>query len=646
MASFQTPAANHRQLSLHSSVRSRSSRGINAAQPGAGPVSGGFLARVDQTESIRSTILNTPAVQTPSAAATGSDELDEWIVFSPSTTAGDTTTASYSYSNALSRASELASVDARRHDDLPGAFFDSQVEPGQNEDEEDEEDEESSFDGAETDSLQPFHEQDHEGPVMLPTHDGLGTFPVSSGVITGFQSLEESLRIIAAAGNNHADSDLNARIQKWRLEQSKALLDEIERITRRRRSVASGIGGHAITRQNSVSKEEEDMASLNVPEKKTVSPESATPTQPSAGEKLEEESEETQESLWRRITRSFIRDIIGIDDALLQVIFGEALPADVILPPQPEPTPAFPFQEDGIAKEAGDRLANRIAKELGLFVNSYGAQSTGEQAFASYARRKLDEEEEDDGAKTPQPGPRQKQLFEEQSYSAASSRKRQRSASFHSMAPSETVSTMPQFQFVPTLSNHHHHHDEASHAALWGIEEREEETERKMEAQIRKEYWEQELDVRVFFSFLKDRFSSSASARSSKKSSTSVITAASSAAAAPPYTHHPLINKNYQRNTFKTPGASSSSAPATRKPSSATGSSSKLVASSNTSTGGQFATFGVRQGSSCASRSANGKAAGSSKASSRGRGYYWDVASSVGSGKTGSCVGTGVWAAI
>jgi len=329
------------------------------------------------------------------------------------------------------------------------------------------------------------------------------------------------------------------------------------------------------------------------------------------GETLQEEDQAADaagsESLWRRLTRSFIRDVMGIDDTVLEVIFGEALPAE-----------AYEEEvDDKPDRTTEQKFIDRIARELGVLVDYYTVHPTSERAFAATPRQG-EEKENDDGIKTPQPAPRPSDPVD-----VNSPHERTRSDSFASLDSKN--STVPQFQFSPTLA----HQDDASHAALWGIEE--EEIESRAQAQARKEYWEQELSMRLVFSYLKSRFSG--------RSRQPPASTPSSASSAPLHQLHPLINKSHR------PPYHSSSR---RMSSSSVSKTFTSTASGNAGLFPQGYGLGIRGGSSCASQSSKPKdvRGKSSRASSLSRGYYWDVATSVGSGKTSSCVGTGVWAAI
>src|SRR3984957_14557627 len=109
--------------------------------------------------------------------------------------------------------------------------------------------------------------------AVLPTHDGLGTFPASSppvqeqlwqheqynpkrkfeGSHTRRSSVQRRLDTIEEL-ESQVSNEKRLRIEKWRMDQSQALLEEIERQTRRRvRTDPSRSETHSTTR--SVAKE-------------------------------------------------------------------------------------------------------------------------------------------------------------------------------------------------------------------------------------------------------------------------------------------------------------------------------------------------------------------------------------------------------
>ena len=138
------------------------------------------------------------------------------------------------------------------------------------------------------------------------------------------------------------------------MEQSRVLVDEIQRETRRRKQSIS-------TERRSLleDREQEDAVTLS-------NVEGSTADVPS----------EENESFWNRITRRVIRDLMGIDDDLLSIIFGEALPEDDDLSTTPPANGPFDAAHSIIAaNQQYDqssweyRLLERIARELGILVS-------------------------------------------------------------------------------------------------------------------------------------------------------------------------------------------------------------------------------------------------------------------------------------
>ncbi|KAI5846165.1 hypothetical protein BZA05DRAFT_140376 [Tricharina praecox] len=511
-------------------------------------------------------------------------DTEEWVVFSPSV-AGETNTILSGTGTKSDVDSSIITTSSPQHTRHVPVFED-----------EEEEEEEESLDGAETDSLQAFRDQ--EDQVLfptLPTHDGLGTFASSSGM-TGFRSLEESLRLAAANEQGREGDDTHSRIMKWRMEQGHALMDEIEKATRRRRRLS------IISRRNTHSGRASRVGEGEKYEEAVIQ-ETDDETQSE-----DEEEDATNETFWKRITRSFIRDIIGIDDNLLEVLFGEALPAEVQLDSSSE--------EVQFKKDTEERILNRIAKELGELVHLYTHHPSGTGAF-SKAPEGGDSEEED-GAKTPQPRTTQEATISPKVV-------RPRGSSLISAATG--TSSVPQFQFAPTLALRR---EEAHHASLWGIEENDD----LMNTQLRREYWEQELDMRLVFSYLKSRFYGLPPRPPTTSSASAATTTTTSSA--PLHHHHPLINGKhsyYNRKSTTTIAPSTTAANAAAAPVPAPGGFF-----------GNFIMGNLKMGGNWAERVTKDRRG--SKASSRSRGgYYWGVATSVGSGQS-SCVGTGIWAAI
>jgi len=213
-------------------------------------------------------------------------------------------------------------------------------------------------------------ELETSGATVLPTHDGLGSFRID-GMMTGEvvqdhlysferfnpRRVKRRRQMDGAAEDEQSERALGVertrRIEAWRMEQSRLLVDEIQRETRRRQSMTS-------ERRSSVEeREQEDDATLSNVE----------------GPDADEVPSEDNESFWDRITKKVIRGLLGVDDDLLSIILGESLPEDK--DPSKTPTTSPPFNTaDGLIASSQDdqssweyRLLERIARELGILVN-------------------------------------------------------------------------------------------------------------------------------------------------------------------------------------------------------------------------------------------------------------------------------------
>src|SRR2546421_4382168 len=166
------------------------------------------------------------------------------------------------------------------------------------------------------------------------------------------------------------------RIEKWRMEHSQVFLEEIEKQTRRRvRTESARSESHRTVK--SAGKEVSRTHSHSFDQSECV--------------QAEEDNGES-EPFWRRITRKFIRDVIGIDEPMLSVILGESLPPEAYeptasksalytipehIPEQTVKDPESYFEDDSWR----DRLLQRIARELGELVNQL---SPHPGAFSTY----------------------------------------------------------------------------------------------------------------------------------------------------------------------------------------------------------------------------------------------------------------------
>jgi hypothetical protein len=517
----------------------------------------------------------------PSEYNNGIEQSQEWVLFSPlhddSTTRTQTTTTQRTAG--LSRLSNIDSFDT--------AVRSGRLESSVLEDEGPEDKELDSLD----DGLHAFREPSvyripsNQSPgAVLPTHDGLGTFPASSppvqeqlwqheqynpkrkfeGSHTRRSSVQRKLDTIEEL-ESQVSNEKRLRIEKWRMEQSQALLEEIEKQTRRRvRTESSKSETHSTIR--------------------SVAKGISTTTSKSFGqdEHSQAEKENTEsEPFWRRITRKFIRDVIGIDEPILSIILGESLPPEAYDPP-PSTSALYTIPEqtaDDMKNAFGDegwrdRLLQRIARELGELVNQL---SPHPGAFSAY----LSASATDEYAGIPIARPKPEMLAE----------------SAEEVKMSKVSSFTPNFS--PTVQD-------PTHAASWGLDEdatpsassaapiAEQERLRR-----EREYWERELDIKMIFRFLKNRFSSGSTAKQAAPPFPSSTPAQESARrAAIIRQHHPLVARAHQ-------------------------SPARLRRESRAL---------VRRASSCASESVKSSLRPSLVRSNGSSRNYWDLGGSMGSG--------------
>ena len=372
-------------------------------------------------------------------------------------------------------------------------------------------------DGAELDSLDdglhafhhPFstssNQLDHSGGAVLPTHDGFGTFPSSAGLQEQLWQFERynphrrskhahrrsSVQIQLDAMEEEkqepsAEDERTARIEKWRLEQSRAVLEEIERETRRRRKRMSRMSGATSFMDDKSAIQTGSSVRSTSRHDSIMHGESAI---------AKDEEQPPSESFWRRITRRVIQDLIGLDETTLSVIFGEQLVDDPSpTPTQPSPIASAAARESRVTFNDSNNtwevnLFRRIARELGIFVHQL---SEHDGAFSTY-KRALGEVEYA-GLPINRAGPslRQRRRNEQRQRAAGAT---QTDALF---AP-----TVPQSLLSPT--------DHPADTSLWGIEEEPEQTAAQGEEAERvrqeREYWERDIDVKMVFSYLRGRFS-------------------------------------------------------------------------------------------------------------------------------------------
>jgi hypothetical protein len=295
------------------------------------------------------------------------DESQEWILFSPQLEHEPSWTSYTSQTSHIQQApaySDFASLETGDRSNQRQTDDDGEVTcQGTEIDEDDDEELDSLDDGLHT--FHPSFSLDQSGGAVLPNHDGMGSFPAlyhnndnvqehiwqferynpsnrrrtqrrRSSVQRKFDALEEQ--------ETDKQDERRLRVERWRLEQSRAVLEEIEKETRRRKkrlSIASRAASTAVSTADT----------------------------------------ET-ESFWQRVTRRVIKDLMGLDDTTLSVIFGEELaPAAQTTPTQQSPlTDALSAHQD---RGWENRLLNRIAKELGILASQLAENDRQDRTFST-----------------------------------------------------------------------------------------------------------------------------------------------------------------------------------------------------------------------------------------------------------------------
>ncbi|KAK2629156.1 hypothetical protein QTJ16_002259 [Diplocarpon rosae] len=396
----------------------------------------------------------------------------EWVLFSPggasTTEDGDTFTAR-TRTAGHSRLSDLGSLDtaARSYD----------YEEGSEDAVEDEEDGElDKLDGyLHAFRREPSVHKDHAevGGTVLPTHDGLGSFRLHGTnmgedvqdhlyaferfnprrVKRRRESVDLGLGILEEEGAE-AQMMRTRRIEKWRMEQSRLLVDEIQKETRRRK--------HSISSEKKTTaiedREQEALATLSHVERV----------------RLDEESD----SLWSRITKKVIRDLMGIDDDLLAIIFGESLPGDDELSTTPPTTSVMAHKEyDEFSWE--HRLLKRVARELGVLISQL---SDDPGAFSAYLHSQ----------ETPLPNAAPIVISETRHH--------------HPNLEASTLTDLPQFH--PTLPTEAASIDipRTSLASPTTDEDAPPCPDNALSQALTREEWERDLDIKMVFRYLRSRF--------------------------------------------------------------------------------------------------------------------------------------------
>lgn len=557
-----------------------------------------------------------PAAVTPQDRP-APNESQTWVVFTPGTDAGTTT----SYLNSVqdgqitpgrSRISDLGSLDtvARSEFDLQAA---SEVISASVAEED-----------AELDSLDshlpefrivpnPYNQPEvaHAAPV-LPGHDGLGSFRFE----TPGMSAEAQDRMYAferfnpnrvehrSEGFNLAqletqteeaqDWERNHRIEAWRLEQSQLLLEDIRSETRRRQQSEESLRNtqHTKSMQPEVAERsvaDEEAADINL-----------------SGADWHDQDEPprsgSKPGSWSRMARKFLCDVMGVDDELLAVLFGDAVPDEEMLSSTPQaPAAAFAPAPGRIRSESSHdsewqlRMLDRISRELGVLVHQ---MSTHPGAFSTYTRVQH--------MALPYAG---LPVIPEAPADVSDAGQKMEGS----------VLSMPQFK--PTVGRpadvfSARPSEPPTPSGPSGSDMTPSDTQQHTFTQ---QEWEQDLDIRLVFRYLRSRFTSSRQASPSFSSGTSHLATSSTqdmaAKAARVRQHHPLVSHAHTHTHAHTHGYHRNR-PAERRTFKATVPPSPVAA--------------IRHPpASCASQSTRRSARRSSISSRPSSRHYWDIGGSI-----------------
>ncbi|KAI0206065.1 hypothetical protein F4808DRAFT_408797 [Astrocystis sublimbata] len=535
------------------------------------------------------------------------DDSQTWVLFSPATEAG---TSSYgsNITPGRSRYSDLGSLDtiapsepsAQLH--RSESFIDAV--------DEDDDGELDSLDShlpefRSTPDIYGSSEDATHATHVLPAHDGLGSFRLEQdGMGADIQnrlysfeqynprrvkrrreSLELARRELEAEEGQEIDKI--RRIENWRLEQSRYLLDEIQKETRRRRrSVASASNTHQVDHRV---------------EGTTKTSANGGHAQSGVDEDWHDQDaddvSDEHDSLLSRITRKVIQDLMGIDDKMLSILFGEELPDEDDLSTTPKASSALPLaraDDRSLAEPTLEsawqvKMLEKIAKELGSLVHQI---SEHPGAFSTFNRMQ----------QMPIPYAGLQAIPESVSHPVPDT------------TASEEPAIMPEFQ--PTIPRpievpQPRHSSSSVHGKT--------QIQADSDLAFTQDEWEQDLDIRLVFRYLRSRFlphstSSGLHGGTSHLAASTMNAKDAAAKAARVRQHHPLVSRS--RNVEK------------RK-------SKPMTATSPTL---------FRPASSCASQSTRRSVRRSSASSSR---HYWDIGGSVGTGSMIATTGAmGSWGEV
>ncbi|KAI4164844.1 MAG: hypothetical protein LQ342_001477 [Letrouitia transgressa] len=434
---------------------------------------------------------------------------------------------------------------------------------------------------------------------ILPAHDGWGTFPASSLSVQeriwnheqnntqrrypGHQrrrsSIQRRLDALEVDNDVKLEKEKLERIVRWRAEHSDFLLGQVERESR--------------TRSPSPMPKDGNKATCDIPREQGIfNPSLEAFSRPRSNERTSTAANQeviSEETMCQQIVRRVIQDLMGINDEVLQVIFGESLALEnsTAINSQRLAPLDLPLQDRPLSKTLGlewkESFLEFLERQLSfLFERLLGGPSAFslpvDVTMLDYAGIPIDV----------------------------------------AVPTSAESSFKPTLQEIPLSTS-----SESSQAALWGIEEEQLDSASALQD---REYWEQTPSIKTVFRFLRQHlishrqpFLPPSNANSKPSNIATTFTPGSVRRAALIRQHHPLISRQYLRRTsssqifvrhyhhyYNTSGSVNIPSPLQR-----------------------------RSDSSCASLSAQKGKRGSG--SSRN---YWDIGGSIGSGSVG---GIGLW---
>ncbi|KAJ4158634.1 uncharacterized protein LMH87_009150 [Akanthomyces muscarius] len=358
----------------------------------------------------------------------------------------------------------------------------------------------------------------HAAVPVFPAHDGLGSFRLDRPAlgrdaqeqIYQFERFNPKRLRVDPADNTHMETDAaetqeaakRERIEAWRLEHSRVLLDEVQRETRRRRKSLVSMHRRHLSQSSA-----EDNTTWHDDDDATTT-----------------EAPSEDRGFLARITRTVVQDIFGIDERLLDVLLGEAVIDEEELSNTPRASQLNMGQPPSSLDEESWqlRILESVSRELGRLVNHLSPHHPG--AFSTYSRMQ----------QMPLPYAGLPVIPE--------------TADQGSLDHPSTPPSAPEFK--PTIN----HNTQPITIPGKGSEEED-------SGIFTKDEWERDLDIKLVFRYLISRFTSRNNSSPSNSPSHKTTTSMQDAAArvARVRQHHPLIARSrpMERRPFRAVAPSS-----------------------------------------------------------------------------------------